>query len=79
MNAQHVLVALFGTQPVIDIQNVVIVIVVVAIIMRGFAGFGQHPTRIMGGFIAELGVAYAIRLNDVRRKLAQRLNRKRFS
>lgn len=35
-------------QPIVDIKNIIIVIVVVAIIVGGFAGLGQNTSWVVG-------------------------------
>jgi hypothetical protein len=62
-------VSFIRTQPIIDIEDIIIILVIVTLIVRGLARFGQHSTRIMCRFISELRVADVIRFQDIGRKL----------
>ena len=73
INQINVLVPVFGTQPVIHIQDVVIIFIIVTLIMSRFTGFRQHPSWIMCGLITELGIADVIRFENVSSQLSQRL------
>lgn len=40
--------ALLGTKPVVDIENVVIVVVIITIIVCGLAGFSENAPWVVG-------------------------------
>jgi hypothetical protein len=63
-----VLVTLIGTQPIVDIEDVIIILIVIAFVVRRFARFSQHPPRIMRGLVSELGIADVVRFQDVGRE-----------
>lgn len=65
------LVAILCSQPVVDVEDVVVVIVVIPIIVCRLAWLGKHPAGIMSALIAELGVAYAIGIHNVGRQLSK--------
>ena len=44
----YVLVAIIASKPIVDIQNVVVVLVVISIIMSGFTRFGENTSRVVG-------------------------------
>jgi hypothetical protein len=54
---QHILVAFFGTQPVVNVQYVIIVIVIIAFVVSRLAWFSQDSPGIVRRFISELGIA----------------------
>jgi hypothetical protein len=64
---------LFRTQPIIDVQDIVVIVVVVALVMSWFAGLCQHSARVVCGFVSELRVAYVIRFENVSCKLPKGL------
>jgi hypothetical protein len=66
-------VTLLSTQPVVDVENVIIVLIVIAIIVGGLAGLCKHSAGVVGGFVSELGVADVIGLDEVGGQLAQGL------
>lgn len=39
---QHSLMTIIGAQPIVDIEDVVVVFVIVTVVVRGLAGFCQH-------------------------------------
>lgn len=58
----------FGPQNVIDIQNIVTIFIVVAIILDPFARFCKHPPRVPGRFIFKVGIAEAVSNRQVCRQ-----------
>ena len=44
----YVLVTIIAAKPIIDIQNVVVVLVVISIIMSRFTRFGENTSRVVG-------------------------------
>ena len=67
------LVAFVRAKPVVDVEDIVVIFVVVAVVVRGFARLCQHAAGVERRFVLELWVAYAIRVHDVRCELAKRL------
>lgn len=62
--------AFFGTQPVVDVENVIIVLVIVAIVVCGLAWLCKDTPRVVGGFVSELGVADVICFDKIGSQLA---------
>lgn len=60
-----ILVALIRAQPVVDIENVVRIFVVVAIIAAFGAGLSEDTSRVVGGLISERGVHLMVGLQEV--------------
>ncbi len=50
----------FGAENVVDIENVIAVLVVVAIVLEALARLGQHTARIARGLVFETRVADAV-------------------
>ena len=63
LDLRYSLMTIVGAQPVVDVENVVVVLVIVAIVMRGLAGFCQNSSWVMCRFVSELWVADMIRIN----------------
>jgi hypothetical protein len=57
--------ALLIAQPIIHIEDIIVVLVVVPLIVHWLARFGQHTTRVMGGLVAERWVADTECINDI--------------
>lgn len=58
---QYLLVpSLFAAEYIIDVQYVVAVIVVIAIIFDAFAWFGENSARVSGRFVLECRITYSI-------------------
>ena len=73
------LVSLLCPQPIIDIKDVVVVLIVITFVVRRLAWFCQYLPEVMRRFIFELGVAYAVGIGYVG-GLTQRLqNEKQWS
>lgn len=68
------LVAVLVAQPVVDIKDVIVILVVVSVVVDGLAGLGENPSGIVRRFISELGVADMIGLDDVGGELPQGLD-----
>ena len=68
-----VLVTIILSQPVVDVEDIIVVLIVIALVVHRFAWLGEHAPRIVRRFILELGIADVVRLDDVRRELFQRL------
>lgn len=60
--------SLLTTQDVIDIENIIAILVIIAIILHTLAWFGQHATRVSRGLVVEVRVADAIRRRKVGRQ-----------
>ena len=74
------LVSLLCPQPIIDIKDVVIILIVITFVVRRLARFCENPPWVMRRLILELGVAYAVGIGDVGGQLTQRLrNEKQWS
>ena len=67
------LVAFVRPKPVVDVEDIVVIFVVIAVVVCGFARLCQHAAGVERRFVLELWVAYALRVHDVRRELAKRL------
>ena len=61
----------FSTKPVVDIEDVIVVIIVVAIVVGGLARLCKDATGVVCGLVSELGVADAIGVEDVSGKMPQ--------
>jgi hypothetical protein len=66
-------VSFLSPQPIIDIEDIVIVLVVISFVVRRFARFCEYSPWVMRRFILELWVAYAVGIGDVGGQLAQGL------
>jgi hypothetical protein len=66
-------VSFLSPQPIIDIEDVVVVLVVISFVVRRFARFCEYPPRVMRRFILELRVAYAVGIGDMGGQLTQGL------
>lgn len=60
-------------QPIIDIEDVVIVLVVISFVVRWFARFCEYPPWVMRRFVLELWVAYTVGIGNVGGQLTQGL------
>lgn len=60
---EHSLVTIIGAQPVIDVEDVVVVFVIVSVVVRRFAGFCQHSPWVVRRFVSELRIADMIRIH----------------
>ena len=65
---------LVRTEPIIDVEDVVVVVVVVPLVVHRLARLRQHPARIVRRLILELRVADVVRIDERRRELLQRLH-----
>ena len=64
---------LVRAQPIVDVEDVVVIFVVETFVVGRLAGLGEDPSRIVRGFVSELRIANMIRLEDVGRKLPEGL------
>ena len=60
-------------QPIIDIEDIVVVLIVISFVVRRFARFCEYPPWVMRRFILELWVANAVGIGDVGGQLTQGL------
>jgi len=60
---RYSLMAIVGPQPVVDVEDVIVILVIVSVVVRGFAGFCQHSPWVVCRFISELWVANMIRIH----------------
>ena len=51
---------LLGPQNVVDVENVIAVFVIVAIVLQALAGLGQHAAGVARRLVLEAGVADAV-------------------
>jgi hypothetical protein len=58
-------VAILRTKPIVDIQNVVIVIIIIAVIMYWCAWFSENTTGIVRGLVTELGIADVVGVHEM--------------
>ncbi len=62
-----------SSQPIINIEDIVIVLVVVSFVVRWLARFCEYPPWVMRRFVLELGIAYAVGIGNVGSQLTQGL------
>lgn len=67
------LMSLLRSEPIVHIQDIIIILVIVPLVMRRLARLSEHPPRVRRRFILELRVRNAVRVDDVRRQLAEGL------
>jgi hypothetical protein len=73
-NVQNqVLVAVLCTEPVVNVENVVIVLVVISVVVGGLARLCEYAAGVVGRLVSELGVADVVRIEQVSRQLPQGL------
>lgn len=61
MHTEHVLVAsLLGPKNIIDIENIVAILVVIAVVLAPFARLREDSSWITGGLVFEARVAYPV-------------------
>ena len=63
-------------QPVIYIEDVVVVLIIVPLVVGGLARFCEHSPWVMRRLVLELGIAYTVGIVDVRCQLTQGLYHK---
>ena len=61
------------SQPVIDVENVIVVLVVIAFVVHWLARLGKHTPGVVCRLIFELRVADVVGVDKIRRQLPQRL------
>jgi hypothetical protein len=64
-NVHDSLAAVIGTKPVVDVEDIVIVIIIVPVVVGGLAGLCEDPAGVVGGLVAKVGVAEVVGLCDV--------------
>lgn len=69
------LIALLGAEDVIYIQNIVVVVVILAIVMDRFGGLGEDPARVARGLILERRITPGICRDNMQRERMQWLRR----
>ena len=57
------------SKPIIDIEDIIVVLVVEPIVVHRFAWFREDASGVVRGFIAELGIADTVGVEDVGGKL----------
>lgn len=65
--------SLLRPQPIVHIQDIIIILIIVPVVMRRLARLGEHPPRVRRRFVLELRVRDAVGIDDVRRQLAEGL------
>ena len=68
------LVTIILSQPVVDIENIVIILIVIAFVMRRLTRLREDSAWVARGFITEQRIANVIRVGDVCRELSQWLD-----
>jgi hypothetical protein len=61
----HILVAFVSAQPIVDVQNIVIVVVIVALVVSRLARFCENAPWIVCGFVSKLWIADAICIENI--------------
>jgi len=69
-------VSFLSPQPVVYIEDVVVVLIIVPFVMRRLARLCEYSPWVMRRLVLELGVAYAVGIGDVRCELTQGLYNK---
>lgn len=64
---------LFRAENIINVENVVAVLVIIAIVLGALARLREDPTRVSRCLILEVGVADAVSRGQVARQSLQRL------
>ena len=70
------LVSFLSPQPVVHIEDVIVVLIIVPLVMRRLARFCEDSPWVMRRLILELGIAYAVGIGDVSCQLTQGLQHK---
>jgi len=65
-----------STQPVVNVEDIIIILIVKPFIMRRFARFGQHSAWVVSGLVSKLRVTNMIRFQNVGRKLPKGLEQR---
>lgn len=65
--------SLIRPQPVIYIENIVVILIVITLIVSRLAGLCQYAAGIVRRFVFELRITDAIRVRDIEGQLTQRL------
>ena len=73
------LVTFFRPKPVIDVEDVIVVLIIITIIVNGLARLGENSSRIMRRFVFKCRVAYMIRIDDVCCQQSQWLLMRKFA
>ena len=76
---KHSLVAFLRAQPIVNIQNIVIVLVIIAFIVNGFAWLCKNSAWIVSRLVSELWIADVIRVDNVGSQLVEGLWAKKKS
>lgn len=63
------LVTIILSQPVVDIENIVVILIVIAFVVHRLARLGEDAPRVVRRLILELGVADMVCLDNVCREL----------
>lgn len=69
----HALVSFLSPQPIIDVQDVVVIIIIVPVVVRRLTRFSKNSPGIMRRFVSKLRVADVIRVQYIGGQLAQGL------
>ena len=54
-----------SAQPVVDIEDIVVILVVVAVVVGRFTRLCEDAPWVVCGFISELGITNMVRVHDV--------------
>lgn len=63
LDQRNSLVTIVSAQPVIDVENVVVIFVIIPVVVRRFTGFCQYSPWVVCRFVSELRIADMIRVH----------------
>lgn len=62
---QHILVSIVSPQPIIDVEDVVIILIIIPVIMCRLAWLGKHAPGVVRRLISKRWVANMERLDNI--------------
>lgn len=71
--AGNSLASIIWAQPIVDIKNIIIILVVIPIVVGRFTGFCEHTAGIMGRLVSEVRIADVVCLCNMSRERSQGL------
>ena len=72
---EHALVTVVSSQPIVDIEDIVVIVIVVPVVVCGLAWLGQHAPGVMRRLVSEGWVTNVEGLDNVRSQLPDRLRK----
>lgn len=72
---RHALVPIISSQPIVDVEDVVVIVIVVPVIVGRFARLGKHAPGVMRRLVSERWIANMKSLDNVRSQLPDGLRR----